>query len=246
MVRAARRHALSRGMSMLVASTSKNVWATSRSRAAFETEGGVDRACSAPRARARPDRQHDRRTAHARSRPHRPSATRCCSTRARVSTCRHTAAASATSSRKARLFPHLNVATNLDYGRWMCGKARDAAATARVVELLGIGHILDRRPGGLSGGETPAGGDRARAAHGAAAAAARRAAGVARRGAQARNPSLSRPPARRGQSPDDLCQPPCAGSEAHRDLGRAAGGRARRRDRRPRGARRRDGGVRWA
>jgi molybdate transport system ATP-binding protein len=54
---------------------------------------------------------------------------------------------------EGRLFPHLNVATNLDYGRWMCGKGRDAAATARVVDLLGIGHILTRRPGTLSGGE---------------------------------------------------------------------------------------------
>src|SRR5262245_5684526 len=54
---------------------------------------------------------------------------------------------------EGRLFPHLSVAANLEYGRWMRGKARDAAATARVVELLGIGHILARRPGALSGGE---------------------------------------------------------------------------------------------
>jgi molybdate transport system ATP-binding protein len=54
---------------------------------------------------------------------------------------------------EGRLFPHLNVATNLDYGRWMCGRARDAAATTRVVDLLGIGHLLTRRPGTLSGGE---------------------------------------------------------------------------------------------
>jgi molybdate transport system ATP-binding protein len=54
---------------------------------------------------------------------------------------------------EGRLFPHLSVATNLEYGRWMRGKAGDAAATARVVDLLGIGHILARRPGALSGGE---------------------------------------------------------------------------------------------
>ncbi len=54
---------------------------------------------------------------------------------------------------EGRLFPHLNVATNLDYGRRMCGQARDAAATARIVDLLEIGHLLDRRPGRLSGGE---------------------------------------------------------------------------------------------
>jgi molybdate transport system ATP-binding protein len=54
---------------------------------------------------------------------------------------------------EGRLFPHMNVATNLDYGRWMRGRQRDPAATARVVDLLGIGHLLKRRPGALSGGE---------------------------------------------------------------------------------------------
>ena len=54
---------------------------------------------------------------------------------------------------EGRLFPHLNVASNLDYGRWMSGRPRDPAATQRVVELLGIGHLLKRRPGALSGGE---------------------------------------------------------------------------------------------
>jgi molybdate transport system ATP-binding protein len=54
---------------------------------------------------------------------------------------------------EGRLFPHLSVAANLDYGRWMRGRPRDPAATQRVVDLLGIGHILKRRPGALSGGE---------------------------------------------------------------------------------------------
>src|SRR5262249_56812078 len=54
---------------------------------------------------------------------------------------------------EGRLFPHLNVAANLDYGRWMRGRPRDRAATARVVDLLGIGHLMKRRPGALSGGE---------------------------------------------------------------------------------------------
>jgi len=54
---------------------------------------------------------------------------------------------------EGRLFPHMNVATNLDYGRWMRGRPADPAATARVVDLLGIGHLLKRRPGALSGGE---------------------------------------------------------------------------------------------
>ena len=53
----------------------------------------------------------------------------------------------------ARLFPHLNVAQNLDYGRRMNGLAGDEAQHRRVVDLLDIGHLLDRRPGKLSGGE---------------------------------------------------------------------------------------------
>ena len=53
----------------------------------------------------------------------------------------------------ARLFPHLNVRQNLDYGRRMNGLNYDAAAENRTVELLDIGHLLDRRPAQLSGGE---------------------------------------------------------------------------------------------
>lgn len=53
----------------------------------------------------------------------------------------------------ARLFPHYSVRSNLDYGRRMNVLPADAAAEARIVELLGIGHLLDRRPGALSGGE---------------------------------------------------------------------------------------------
>src|ERR1700747_1825808 len=52
-----------------------------------------------------------------------------------------------------RLFPHLNVTQNLDYGRRMNRLAEDAAQRKRVTELLDIGHLLDRRPGKLSGGE---------------------------------------------------------------------------------------------
>ena len=54
---------------------------------------------------------------------------------------------------EGRLFPHLSVQHNLDYGRWMGGHAADPAAFAHAVELLDIGHLLDRRPGKLSGGE---------------------------------------------------------------------------------------------
>ena len=54
---------------------------------------------------------------------------------------------------EGRLFPHLTVAQNLDYGRWMSGLPRDPPERDRIVELLDIGHLLPRRPGHLSGGE---------------------------------------------------------------------------------------------
>jgi molybdate transport system ATP-binding protein len=54
---------------------------------------------------------------------------------------------------EGRLFPHLSVKHNLDYGRCMGGHAADPAAFAHAVALLDIGHLLDRRPGKLSGGE---------------------------------------------------------------------------------------------
>jgi molybdate transport system ATP-binding protein len=54
---------------------------------------------------------------------------------------------------EGRLFPHLTVAQNLDYGRWMSGLPPDAAERERIVALLDIGHLLLRRPGRLSGGE---------------------------------------------------------------------------------------------
>ena len=53
----------------------------------------------------------------------------------------------------SRLFPHLNVRQNLDYGRRMNRLTEDPAQRKRVVDLLDIGHLLDRRPGRLSGGE---------------------------------------------------------------------------------------------
>jgi len=54
---------------------------------------------------------------------------------------------------EGRLFPHLNVRQNLDYGRRMSGRKRDAAEFERIATLLDIGHLLDRRPRLLSGGE---------------------------------------------------------------------------------------------
>jgi molybdate transport system ATP-binding protein len=53
----------------------------------------------------------------------------------------------------ARLFPHLDVQQNLDYGRRMNRLADDPSHRARVSDLLDIGRLLDRRPGKLSGGE---------------------------------------------------------------------------------------------
>ena len=53
----------------------------------------------------------------------------------------------------ARLFPHLNVMQNLDYGRRMNRLAADPTQSKRVTDLLDIGHLLNRRPGKLSGGE---------------------------------------------------------------------------------------------
>jgi molybdate transport system ATP-binding protein len=54
---------------------------------------------------------------------------------------------------EGRLFPHLSVRQNLDYGRRMSGRPRDADEFARIVTLLDIGQLLDRRPRLLSGGE---------------------------------------------------------------------------------------------
>jgi molybdate transport system ATP-binding protein len=54
---------------------------------------------------------------------------------------------------EGRLFPHLTVAQNLDYGRWMSGVESDPDERERILALLNIGHLLTRRPGKLSGGE---------------------------------------------------------------------------------------------
>jgi molybdate transport system ATP-binding protein len=54
---------------------------------------------------------------------------------------------------EGRLFPHMSVQRNLNYGHWMGEHIDDPKAFAHVIELLDIGHLLDRRPGKLSGGE---------------------------------------------------------------------------------------------
>ena len=59
---------------------------------------------------------------------------------------------------EGRLFPHLTVRQNLLFGRWLARSQetdkRDGAADLDgLVDLLGMGALLARRPGGLSGGE---------------------------------------------------------------------------------------------
>ncbi len=49
---------------------------------------------------------------------------------------------------ESRLFPHMSVAANLNYGR-----RQDAVNFDAVVDLLSLGPLLKRRPNSLSGGE---------------------------------------------------------------------------------------------
>ncbi|HEY6630887.1 MAG TPA: molybdenum ABC transporter ATP-binding protein [Rhizobiaceae bacterium] len=53
----------------------------------------------------------------------------------------------------ARLFPHMTVVQNLRFGRFFTPAAERYAAWDSVIDLLGIGHLLDRKPNSLSGGE---------------------------------------------------------------------------------------------
>ena len=54
---------------------------------------------------------------------------------------------------EGRLFPHLTVRQNLLYGQWFTSPAERRGDLDHVVDLLGISHVLERRPGRLSGGE---------------------------------------------------------------------------------------------
>lgn len=54
---------------------------------------------------------------------------------------------------EGRLFPHLTVSQNLAFGRWFAPRGSSRESPGRVVEMLGMAHLLDRRPGSLSGGE---------------------------------------------------------------------------------------------
>lgn len=54
---------------------------------------------------------------------------------------------------EARLFPHLTVLKNLQYGMRRKQVDTDTEIFDHIVSLLGISHLLDRKPAGLSGGE---------------------------------------------------------------------------------------------
>jgi len=54
---------------------------------------------------------------------------------------------------EGRLFPHLNVRQNLRYSRLFSRAPEPSGHLDRVVALLGLAQLLERRPGNLSGGE---------------------------------------------------------------------------------------------
>jgi molybdate transport system ATP-binding protein len=54
---------------------------------------------------------------------------------------------------EGRLLPHLSVRKNLRYGAWFAPHDARYVEFDRVVETMGIGHLLDRKPDKLSGGE---------------------------------------------------------------------------------------------
>ncbi|MEL6980359.1 MAG: molybdenum ABC transporter ATP-binding protein [Pseudomonadota bacterium] len=55
---------------------------------------------------------------------------------------------------EGRLFPHLSVRRNLLFSqRFSARRSGDAASFERIVALLGLAPLLERRPGALSGGE---------------------------------------------------------------------------------------------
>jgi molybdate transport system ATP-binding protein len=54
---------------------------------------------------------------------------------------------------EARLFPHLDIRQNLEYGLRRVPALARRVSLDHVIDLLGIGHLLDRRPDRLSGGE---------------------------------------------------------------------------------------------
>ena len=54
---------------------------------------------------------------------------------------------------EGRLFPHMSVRRNLEYGARLAPRGEAGARFDDVVAMLGLGALLDRGPAGLSGGE---------------------------------------------------------------------------------------------
>ncbi len=53
----------------------------------------------------------------------------------------------------ARLFPHMSVQANLDYGKKRTNQSHPIIQSDSLIDLLGIGPLLKRKPATLSGGE---------------------------------------------------------------------------------------------
>jgi molybdate transport system ATP-binding protein len=54
---------------------------------------------------------------------------------------------------EASLFPHLSIRRNLEYGMKRVAPAARKVSLEQAIDLLGIGHLLERKPDSLSGGE---------------------------------------------------------------------------------------------
>jgi molybdate transport system ATP-binding protein len=54
---------------------------------------------------------------------------------------------------ESSLFPHLTIRGNLEYGQKRIPPGERRISLEQAVDLLGIGHLLERRPATLSGGE---------------------------------------------------------------------------------------------
>lgn len=53
----------------------------------------------------------------------------------------------------ARLFPHMSIRHNLDYSAFLARHRTPVIERSRLIDLLGLARLLDRRPYSLSGGE---------------------------------------------------------------------------------------------
>ena len=133
MVRAPRRHALPRGLTMLAVDVEKRLGDFTLA-ARFEAHGRRDRAVRPVRRRQDHDRQHDRGPGRRPTAAASRSTARCCSIPPRASNVPPHRRRIGYVFQEGRLFPHLTVAQNLDYGRWMRGLPRDAAERERVVD----------------------------------------------------------------------------------------------------------------